>query len=469
MRRNTWKRAALAAVGTVAMLASPVFGATKILINFEPEESDLDGDISEGSLSSLADSAIVQRLADADPNMTAEQIATMIKADIVAVVQNIYSEIDVEITTDPDAEGVTKTVHVVGGARDVDGSLGFVRGLNSSTGWVMIDQYDEQNVWLEPNEDRKLTKAEAANAIGKTIAHEFGHLFGLPDVNTMRADNRHTPGKDADPPTEGASPGVKPGAGTMVQGICPDKTPFKEAHEKQLIKDLGGTDDEDKKKKKDEISIGDADLFGADETGRAGFEDRVLPVPLPPSAIGLTGPEFNGTDELFAGPQFLPLPLPIPPDFDPLLLDSAFLEIRFWNVPPEGIVDIQLEGLSLMGGPMNEFQMLNQNGEQFGAVLIDLEQHIPLPVLQGIVGDGVAQLQVIIDAPLWAMDYVRFRLFSDCTGDVNGDGFVDFTDLNILLSQYGMSGPGLTADLNGDGFVDFTDLNILLSAYGNVC
>lgn len=59
-----------------------------------------------------------------------------------------------------------------------------------------------------------------------------------------------------------------------------------------------------------------------------------------------------------------------------------------------------------------------------------------------------------------------------CPGDASGDGVVNFTDLNIALSQYGQSGaaPGaLLADLDADGDVDFADLNIVLSNYGAVC
>lgn len=51
--------------------------------------------------------------------------------------------------------------------------------------------------------------------------------------------------------------------------------------------------------------------------------------------------------------------------------------------------------------------------------------------------------------------------------DANGDGVVDFIDLNIVLSEYAMSGPSVGAgDLNGDGVVDFLDLNLVLSQFG---
>jgi hypothetical protein len=55
--------------------------------------------------------------------------------------------------------------------------------------------------------------------------------------------------------------------------------------------------------------------------------------------------------------------------------------------------------------------------------------------------------------------------YSATPGDVDGDGDVDFGDLNIVLSEWLESGPGITADLNSDGVVDFGDLNIVLSNF----
>jgi probable HAF family extracellular repeat protein len=49
-----------------------------------------------------------------------------------------------------------------------------------------------------------------------------------------------------------------------------------------------------------------------------------------------------------------------------------------------------------------------------------------------------------------------------CTGDLNDDGIVNQTDVNILLSQLGQTvPPGTGADLNGDGIVDQQDLLLL--------
>lgn len=58
-----------------------------------------------------------------------------------------------------------------------------------------------------------------------------------------------------------------------------------------------------------------------------------------------------------------------------------------------------------------------------------------------------------------------------CPGDANGDRVVNFADLNVVLSSFGIIGtPGsVPGDLNGDGVVNFADLNEVLSFFGTVC
>jgi hypothetical protein len=50
--------------------------------------------------------------------------------------------------------------------------------------------------------------------------------------------------------------------------------------------------------------------------------------------------------------------------------------------------------------------------------------------------------------------------------DVDGDNITGFSDLNTLLSQYGLSGTFAQGDFDGSGTVDFADLNTLLTYYG---
>ncbi|MEQ8850629.1 MAG: kelch repeat-containing protein [Phycisphaerales bacterium] len=54
-----------------------------------------------------------------------------------------------------------------------------------------------------------------------------------------------------------------------------------------------------------------------------------------------------------------------------------------------------------------------------------------------------------------------------CPGDANGDGAVDFDDLNLVLSNWSSAGPA--GDVDGSGFVDFADLNIVLAGWGLPC
>ena len=72
------------------------------------------------------------------------------------------------------------------------------------------------------------------------------------------------------------------------------------------------------------------------------------------------------------------------------------------------------------------------------------------------------------------IDAVRISTVSctdviDCPGDTNGDGVVNFSDLNTVLSAFGQTGQGLAGDVNDDGVVNFSDLNLVLSNFGASC
>ncbi len=61
---------------------------------------------------------------------------------------------------------------------------------------------------------------------------------------------------------------------------------------------------------------------------------------------------------------------------------------------------------------------------------------------------------------------LRPELVNLLAGDTNGDGVVNFVDLNMVLSQFGQAGQGLAGDVTGDGSVNFADLNAVLSSFG---
>ncbi len=57
-----------------------------------------------------------------------------------------------------------------------------------------------------------------------------------------------------------------------------------------------------------------------------------------------------------------------------------------------------------------------------------------------------------------------------CPTDVTGDGVVDFDDLNVILTNWGMSGPSWQGgDVDGTGTIDFADLNALLASWDQAC
>ena len=53
---------------------------------------------------------------------------------------------------------------------------------------------------------------------------------------------------------------------------------------------------------------------------------------------------------------------------------------------------------------------------------------------------------------------------SPCTGDTNGDGTVNVTDILAVVGAWGESGG--SSDVNGDGIVDVSDLLAVVNAWG---
>jgi hypothetical protein len=71
-------------------------------------------------------------------------------------------------------------------------------------------------------------------------------------------------------------------------------------------------------------------------------------------------------------------------------------------------------------------------------------------------GDGAASFTASVKAPI---------SLNICTGDIDGDGQVGFSDLTTVLAEWGFCF-NCPEDLNGDFVVDFDDLLTILSAYG---
>lgn len=73
------------------------------------------------------------------------------------------------------------------------------------------------------------------------------------------------------------------------------------------------------------------------------------------------------------------------------------------------------------------------------------------------------------NADVIAFDFTGATHVAACPADINGDGVVNFTDLNAVLTSFGQSGANPPGDTDGDGDVDFSDLNTILSNFGVDC
>ena len=70
---------------------------------------------------------------------------------------------------------------------------------------------------------------------------------------------------------------------------------------------------------------------------------------------------------------------------------------------------------------------------------------------------------------VYRLECSGFIPFGLCPGDANGDGIVNFVDLNTLLAAFGSQGAVVPGDVNFDCVVNFTDLNDVLANFGLSC
>lgn len=98
--------------------------------------------------------------------------------------------------------------------------------------------------------------------------------------------------------------------------------------------------------------------------------------------------------------------------------------------------------------------------------LFDVTAHVAAGQLNEVevVIDGSPALAI---GDQFALDFARLSIRRSCPGDVTLNGFVDFADLNLILSNFLMASDD--GDSNGDGIVNFTDLNEVLSNYLTPC
>ena len=102
----------------------------------------------------------------------------------------------------------------------------------------------------------------------------------------------------------------------------------------------------------------------------------------------------------------------------------------------------------------------------------DISAYAALSTIRAVTPDGDALVATALtagDLQTVAIVVRGLNASKPCDGDTNGDGVVNFADLNTVLSQFGQTGQGLAGDVNNDGVVNFADLNGTLTNFGSTC
>lgn len=143
--------------------------------------------------------------------------------------------------------------------------------------------------------------------------------------------------------------------------------------------------------------------------------------------------------------------------------------VDVWAPPGEGLVTFTAaaDGPDPAAYGNIEYQWrhegVNLIGEDREFIELDIVNDATAGAYTCVVSNGCGS--VMSDAA-----YLRMGL-PPCTGDINGDGEVDLTDLATLLSHFGNRTGATPADGDSDNDhdVDLTDLATLLSNYGSNC
>lgn len=144
-----------------------------------------------------------------------------------------------------------------------------------------------------------------------------------------------------------------------------------------------------------------------------------------------------------------------------VILAGADLVIGI-NVPVQPVID-EWTSWSVLLDPVADWRVVTStsNGVLSSTEVTEAEFEAVLADLQGLYIRG----EFTAGGDAMALDNVRLAP-APC-GDVNDDGSVDLSDLNLVLSMFGMD--TTDGDANGDGTVNLADLNLVLSQFGGSC
>lgn len=119
-----------------------------------------------------------------------------------------------------------------------------------------------------------------------------------------------------------------------------------------------------------------------------------------------------------------------------------------------------------MAGDANRNNVVD--GSDYGIVSSNYWNHtINALFTQGdFTGDGFVENP---DFDIWTAEYMRYNTFTSVAmpADLNGDYIVDITDLDTIKSHLYMANPShANGDINGDGQINATDIDIAFAQFG---
>ena len=79
--------------------------------------------------------------------------------------------------------------------------------------------------------------------------------------------------------------------------------------------------------------------------------------------------------------------------------------------------------------------------------------------------DGSTTASPIVEAGIDNLEVSVIICQSPCSGDTDGNGFVNVGDLLAVISQWGTGGG--SADIDGSGTVDVGDLLLVIGGWGD--
>ncbi|MBX3351294.1 MAG: hypothetical protein KF684_00010 [Phycisphaeraceae bacterium] len=138
-------------------------------------------------------------------------------------------------------------------------------------------------------------------------------------------------------------------------------------------------------------------------------------------------------------------------------------DVDMWTESGIATLRYTLDATSGFSAPSGDFADAPGGGVNTHTIVMDTS----------VAGQVIGTLTILSDAPDEPARVVTLSGFVlggvACPGDTNGDGVVNFADLNAVLSEFGQSGDEIPGDLNNDGVVNFADLNEVLSNFGAEC